>query len=517
MDPQNERLKQLQDVYKDILAVEEIEKQQKIIFYRPIGKQPQFHYSDAINTRLVLGSNRSGKSISGVVESVSHALGYRPWLMPDDPNYHVKDMDGLPIRVPNIGRIVAQNFRVAIKQTIWPLLQEWIPKNQLKHVQMDQHKVPVQITFKNGSIIYIMSHEQDDMVFEGTKGDWAWFDEPPPYNKYIGIKRGLVDLNGKCWLTMTPLNQPWIAEVIYKRAGDPNGGVKVLKYDIWDNAQSRGGYVPDSAIDEFIKDMRDDEKEARLYGNFLHLAGRVFKEWKPEPPYWVPPFELKHTWPRVCLIDPHPRKPIAVMWVAVTPDNQYIVYRELYDKDLLTVADVAAKMKELEQSDGFSEPIAMRVIDTSANQTERSSGLTIKQEFAKHGIYCADAYKVNKEAGLNAIHEQLKIRGDWQEPGIVTFNTCHAVKDNWMFYCYDDWRTARDKNLKGEKQETRKIHDDFMDLLRYMFQKHLDYNNLRGLTSYANDEPNTMRHTWQRQDEQRRSRVGYPGWRPLNA
>lgn len=490
------------ELLHELQTLETIYETNKIVTYRPLQRLDgqDFHADDRFAIRLVLGSNRSGKSVAGCAEAIAHSIGYRPWLPQDHPNHIVRLCDGQPIPVPNVGRIIAQDFEQAIRQTVWPKIEEWAPKHMIKRVIRSPRKVPQVIEWTNGSTIYLMSNDQDDMAFEGPNGHWVWADEPIDYKKYVGLKRGLIDFSGHMWMTMTPLAQPWIADVIMARANEPDSGARTYKFSVWDNCTENGGYLTREAIEEFLADLREDELEARLHGNFLHLAGRVFKEWEPRPPYWIDPFKIPVHWPRVCLIDPHTRKPIAVLWLAISPDNQVFAYRSLYDPKLRTVKQVAERIKHLEGwaertvPTAQSEPVVMRIIDSSANEKERGSGLSIKTMLHNEGIYCQDAQKRNAQAGYDSIHDALH-RGpyEWGEPAIVVFNTCHHVKQNFENFCYDEWGSNKQRDLRGEKDAVRKAHDDFIDLLRYYFQSGLNYQALRKyMRQMAREEQDEM-------------------------
>jgi len=497
-----ETIAELQQLWRELSAFELAFTTKKICFYQPIGNQAKFHADDECQVRLVLGSNRSGKSVAGVAEAIAHSLGYRPWLPEDHPNRIVRLSSGEPIPVPNIGRVIAQNAQQAINQTIWPKYQEWAPHGWYK-VKKDNRGIPVSLTWKNGSIVYFMSNEQDDMAFEGTNGHWFWGDEPFDYRKYTGLKRGLVDFDGHCWMTMTPLTQPWIHDVVVARAGDPDGAVKMYKFSIWDNCTENGGHLSRSAIEEFLSDLREDEMEARLHGNFLHLAGRVYKEWEPEAPYWITPHKIPATWPRVVIIDPHPRKPIAVMWAAMTPNDGLIVYRDLFDTQLRTVKQVADRMKELEgwrwnqRSEQWTvtsdtEIIAHRIIDNSAQADEKTSGLSVRGAFSDEGILTALANKANAASGYDAIHDALHCKYQWSQPNLQVFNTCKHVKKNFQNFCWDDWNTDRQRDLKGDKQEVRKNHDDFIDCIRYIYQARLRFDHLKRMSKKAVEYRDTV-------------------------
>lgn len=476
--PDKSLQKRLEALYKELKVVEAIHLTQKILMYRPnpYGDQKRFFEEQNATIRLVKGDNRAGKSVLGVVEAISHSLGYRPWLDENDPLRIVRLPGGKPIPVPNVGRVLAQDFQQAVKQNIWEKVQEWAPRGWYT-IKKNPQGVPTEVRWKNGSIWYLMSDEQDDMVFEGTRGHWFWVDEPCGYKKFVALKRGLVDYGGHCWMTLTPLTQPWIADVIDSRAGDPDGEVVALRLRIEDNEISRGGYLEQAAIDSFIADLRPDEKAARVGGEWMHLTGRVFPQWRPVEPFWVRPFKVPDTWPRVCVIDPHPNKPIAVLWAAVTPDEQWFVYRELFDENLTTVEDVAERIKELEAE--AKETIAIRLIDPASKERERTSGTNIKDEFGRHGVWCIDAPKRNLNVGINAIREALKLPYEWSEPSLVVFNNCPTVKRNFQRFVWADWRSSRERDLKGPQQKVLAIEDDMIACIRYFLQMGLDYWMLR--------------------------------------
>ncbi len=483
------------EIIQELERIETVYETAKIVTYRPLPRadKQDFHADGGkYDIRLVLGSNRSGKTVAGVCEAIAHSLGYRPWLHPEHPDYIVRLCDGNPIPVPNIGRVIAQDFEQAIRQTIWPKFEEWAPKHMIKEVIRSPRKVPQVLKWSNGSIIYFMSNDQDDMAFEGPNGHWVWADEPIDYKKYVGLKRGLIDFSGEMWMTMTPLTQAWIADIVMGRANEPDSGAKTYKFSVWDNCTENGGYLSKAAILSFLSDLREDELEARLHGNFLHLAGRVYKEWTPEPPFWIDPFDIPRTWPRVCLADPHTRKPIAVMWVAISPDDQIFIYRALYDQTLRTVEMVADCMKQMEGwvegpngwADAYigedTERMTNRIIDWSANEAERVTGQTIKREFARCGFPFQDALKRNAAAGYDAIHQALRPgKYQWDEPTLITFNTCSPVKQNFENFCFDEWGSNKQRDLMGQKDGIRKVHDDFIDMIRYYFQSGLNYHVLR--------------------------------------
>jgi len=482
-------LAKLHAILAELHRYEQIFTTQRIAFFQPLpkGEQRAFFEAQGAPVRIVFGSNRSGKSVVGCVEACAHALGYRPWLPTDHPLRVVRLANGEPIPVPNVGRVIAQNYEQAIRQTIIPKFDEWMPRNMVKTIEKNTRGIPVRMILMNGSIIYFMSNDQDDMAFEGPNGHWVWADEPIDYRKFTGLRRGLVDYDGVMWMTMTPLTQPWIADVLVSQIGDHDSHVHQFKLSIWDNCVENGGYLSREAIEGFLKDLREGEYEARVNANFMHLVGRVYKEWDPKPPFYIEAFDIPQTWPRVQLVDPHGRKPLALLWAALSPSGTWHIYRSAYKHALRTVADAAAYIKHKEgwldaQNPGAdAEPVALRIIDWSAEEEERTSGASIRGKFGSLGLHYVKAKKHNAEFGIDSIHDALRMPNEWSKPGLVVHNSCPEVKQNFLNFCYDEWQTSRQTELLGEKEGYRKVNDDFIDLIRYIYQHRLTYGALCGL------------------------------------
>jgi hypothetical protein len=73
-------------------------------------------------TRLLELGNQSGKTTVGIAEDIAHAMGFRPWLKENDPDYRIK------VRVPNQGLIGCEVAGQVLAQNIEPLLMKLIPR-----------------------------------------------------------------------------------------------------------------------------------------------------------------------------------------------------------------------------------------------------------------------------------------------------------------------------------------------------------------------------------------------------
>lgn len=444
--------------------------------------QAPFHASSR-RTRILLGGNRSGKTTAGACEAIAHALGFRPWLPPDHPDHIVKLMGRRPIPVPNVGVICGESYKVAVDTVLWPTINEWMPKGIVAHAIKNQQGVVDRVDFTNKSRFRFMAYNQQAKEFEGFKSHWSWYDEPPPHDIYISNERGLVDYGGRSWFTLTPVRQPWIwTDLVSKEGEDPT--IDVFKMSVWDNCKENGGHLEREYIEYYLSRLPEEERRSRETGEFLHLQGRVFPEWLPKPPFYFPHDEIaiKSHWPRVMAIDPHPRKPIACIWVAISPDTDiWYPYRELYDPKLRTVDEVAGKIRELERG----EPEPFRIIDPSSQENERTSDSSVFEDFMNNGIFCELAQKPDKDGRRKLLRSMLQVDPVYKIPGLVTMGPpggspsnhersigdggCPRLRHEFLNHVWDEWQ-AQAKDRNDPKQEPVKKDDDLLDGLMYLRQ-----------------------------------------------
>ena len=441
-----------------------------ISFYEPHPGQAPFHISPA-GTRILEGGNRGGKTTAGATEAVANTLGYRPWLSPEDPDYRVVNGVGEPIDCPNTGIIAAESFNVAIQENILETLingqKHWMPDGLVGKTSKNQSGVISRIELANGSVIRLMAYNQDPKEYEATKYHWIWYDEPPPNSIYVASQRGLVDYSGRTWFTMTPLKEPWIYNDLVAQVGvDPD-------IDHFNFPSDTNPYVPKEALDKYFSKIKDPAmREARRSGKPLHLQGLVFPEWASRKPYWVPFFQPPKEWVRIMGIDPHPRKPVAVLWIAISPDSDiWYCYRELWDPDLKKVEFIA---KEIEMLEAF-ERIDYRVIDPSARENERTSDTSVYEQFEE--LLCTEdgdslelADRHDKLGRIELTHGMLDTNNTHQVPQLVVMDSCRMVRQNFMNHIWEDWAIASTRQDRDPKPEVRKKDDDFIDIIQYLRQ-----------------------------------------------
>ena len=448
--------------------------------WNPYEKQRKFHLSPK-RIKVILGGNRSGKTECGNAEALMHATGLYPDWYPEN----------LKIPVPNVGRIIVTDFAKGFGETILPKIEKWLPSGMVKQVKKNHEGYPSKFILHNGSSFDVCTHEQADTVFEGWSGHWAWFDEPPPRSKYIATMRGLVDFNGRCWLTMTPLSEPWIWDELVKRQDDT---VFVIQVNTRDNP-----FLPPTAVDEFESQLTDEEKSARIQGNFLHLHGLVYKDFDRNVHIKALNLEDKKSvyastpkrW--YFILDPHDRRDHCGMWAFITPDNKkYIAYQFKSGSNL---TDLCAEILAFEKTKGIESWKVMRIGDP--NKFKAPNPVTkqsLIQEFMNRNpnLYFNTDINDDIATGHMLVKEALK----WDKSKAMERFNCPELYFNSLEhtgqvvfqmerYMYGDWKGVS-KESKNPKETPRDLNKDFPDCIRYFLMSgayfYPEYESKKGYT-----------------------------------
>ena len=486
-----DQAQELMEIAGLVDKIEQYQRENKIVSFTEIGDQGLF-FTMKKAVRLVFGSNRSGKSVLNIVELISHALGYRPWLPEDHPDRIVRLANGEPIPVPNVGFHLVENLKTAGTLVFLPKMEEWLPKGVAK-IKKNNLGQPVRVEYTNGSVLHVLSQEMGVSAIEGSSGHYASSDEPPRRDMWVALTRGLIDFSGNAWITATPIKASVYMAELMTKAMAPDSDYGLVSLSIDDNRKSRGGHLEDAAVDRFIKSLPPHEVAARVYGKPAHLAGAVYKMFRYSPPHVIEPFEIPDLWPRIMAIDPAAGKPVAVVWIAVAPDDVWYVYRELYTESLATYKQVAMEIKKQEGwkrlsnglyiRDAFQEPVIMRVIDTSGNIRERTSGMSATQQFGSEGIYLHPAFKTGYIDGINLICERLSYDTApgalHDSPQLVVFNTCSRAIHEFLNFVWPQENETRQGT--ADRIKPVKANDDILDGIRYLAMMGITYRTLRPL------------------------------------
>lgn len=441
---------------------------------------PQFSFlNNKSYTKAYFGANRAGKTTAGAVEVGYHTTGQYPdWW------------DGRTWHRPTIGRVFAEDFTKGVK-VVTKKLHEWFPKDAIERIEKNNQKAEVgwYIRHKSGQFSYfdIMTYEQDVATAEGWNGDWVWFDEPPPRDLYIATARGLIDNDGICIFTLTPLKEPWLFDEIYN---SKNNEVFSVIADVRHNLIRYNPISKDmvglkeESIRRYESKLTEEERETRMHGKFRYLAGRIWKEWDRDVHtydrrMWVKGKDIvavdgqppRH-WPRIMLVDPHDRNPHAILWIACDETNNYWAYREMWIANT-TIADIVAAIKKVELDS--RETVQTRIMDPNFGPKRYgNSGLTVRDEFEQEARKIGYNLRFNfgddhKELGRKKFAELLKF--DPNKPLSLLNHPKFKVADDMKEYIYQIehyiWDEYRSGIERDPKEKPKDINTHFPDLSQY--------------------------------------------------
>jgi hypothetical protein len=280
--------------------------------YDPHEEQSRAHLSDK-RERFIFCGNSWGKTTFLINEVYAAVKGYNRWL-----DTYTK----VPANV-----IVVLDSPEKIEKKFKPEWRKWFDFEEVE-VKREGKQHDVRWVFPNGSIINFMTFDQDSQKFEGIDNiDFIAADEPFPKYIYTGLLRGTREKGSdpKILVVGTPLAAAWLRTDIYEpwSKGELKD-VDVIRGNSHANKQNlREGY-----LEHFESRLSDKEKAVRIHGDFFDLSGLALAHlWKRDK-HIVTAFEVDSSWPRLLVLDPHPRKNHIAILIAVSPDDEVYVIDE---------------------------------------------------------------------------------------------------------------------------------------------------------------------------------------------
>jgi hypothetical protein len=492
------------DIIATLQARDELRRRRKeapLRHFEPHAKQGDFFAAlRDVRGAMMVGGNRSGKTMAHACMILAVLYGYRIWEVPDlvltdegdypprekvDPKYWIRRPDGVPIRMPStILSVTGLTLEKGIGTIMWPALEALLPIGVKKHadfhVRRGAFSVPIRVTLPNGSEVRFGSIQQGSMTFEGANYTAAGFDEPPDRPCFTAVWRGLIDQYAPWWMTFTPLgaNSPWIYnEFVSSERND----VKVVYV-----AQSDNPHLPQDALKEFEEGVQfsEEDLQARKFGRFGFLTHRAFPTFDPQV-HVIESFTPPSSWPRVCTCDPANRRPFFFAWLAWDPRREdWHVYREYpsgtpYMKirsSNLTVRDYASIVRNMEGG----EQIARRWIDPRFGPAEYSVKgqrmTSVVDDFGEFGLYfdpeVPDTGAI--ETGIVRLRELLSYNEEQAntEGGLTEFNRPHLYVHDSCINVIDGFTNlsfvppdARKEDVLPEK--VLEAYKDPIDAIRY--------------------------------------------------
>jgi len=167
--------------------------------------------------------------------------------------------------------------------------------------------------------------------------------------------------------------------------------------------------------------LPEHQRKQLLEGDWDIKEGAAFTEFDRNI-HVVEPFSIPRNWVKFRACDYGYGSYSGVLWFAVSPDEQIIVYRELYCSKVLAT-DLADMILDAEADDGN---IKYGVLDSSLWHKRGDTGPSLAEQMIMKGCRWrpSDRSKGSRVSGKNEIHRRLQVDEFTEEPRLVFFNTC---------------------------------------------------------------------------------------------
>ena len=402
-----------------------IEEQHNIIFKPNEGPQTDFL---AAGEREVLygGSAGGGKSYAMLADPLRY-MGH-----------------------PSFSGLLLRHTTEELRELIFKS-QEMYPKIW-KGIKWSERKM--QWTAPSGARLWMsyLDKEDDVLRYQGLAFSWIGFDEltqwPTPFAwNYMRsrLRSTAPDLPVYMRATTNPggRGHHWVKKMFIDPAA-PNRSFNATDIDTGETLRYPSGhekagkplfkrrFIPARLKDNpylatqgdyeaMLLSLPEQQRRQLLDGDWDIKEGAAFTEFDRNV-HVVEPYRIPSNWVKFRACDYGYGSYSAVLWFAVAPSEQIIVYRELYVSKVLAT-DLADMVLELEAEDGN---IKYGVLDSSLWHKRGDTGPSLAEQMIQKGCRWrpSDRSKGSRVAGKNEIHRRLQIDEFTEEPRMVFFNNC---------------------------------------------------------------------------------------------
>lgn len=353
------------------------------------------------------------------------------------------------------------NHRALIVRRSLDELRELIDKSQELYKNINKNNrwniTDKTWVFTSGAKIWMsyLEHDNDVHRYQGQAFNYIAFDEltqwPSPYawdymrsrlrshDKTLKLKQRATSNPGGIghnWVKKAFIDPSPYGKAFYARDLDTGETLRYPMYysnpDLRGKPLFRRRFIPsrlsdnpylfeDGAYEKNLLSLPEVERKRLLEGDWDVFGGAAFPEWNRSI-HVIEPFDIPRGWRKFRACDYGYGSFSAVVWFAVTPMDQLIVYRELYVTKVLAV-DLADMILSLEADDG---PIHYGVLDSSVWRKTGDPGPSLAEQMIARGCYWrpSDRSKGSRVAGKNEVHRRLQVDEWTGEPRILFFNNC---------------------------------------------------------------------------------------------
>lgn len=485
----------------------------------PYGWQKDFIASPA-RIRVAHCGNQVGKTTIGVWDTIALLKGEHP----------ARQRPNRPMRM----RVCAPDLEHGVQQwveTFMGLISHKQVKKRFDPNSQTHKRITFHRSFSGYSddFIEFLTYRQDTQQYEGVKCDRVIYDEIPPRAKWDVNYMRTISRGGDLMVTATPDNaaEPYFAEMIeeYCRQSDPKTGAVLCELFAGDVFQAAQAGIAEYTIEQMKmveSTMTEEEAAARLHGQFINIAGVVFKEfidrfaddpmrpghlfkphllWKESkkfPGMYLPPED----WPVVVAVDPSDNGYTGALWCAIGPDDTHYYYDEYYERNLV-IQEHARRMLDKVDMQGV-EPDEW-VFDPAAEQPVivSSAYSTYMEQYDEHSggrILPVTSKHLKDESGRNQIARNRLFRGPdgTRTPTIFVAEGLTNFRRQLRRVSY---QMVRDHDGRNPKQKTQDRDNHLTDCFGYVEGMEYEHADFRTKTSvkdwvYERNDPTVSYGHW---------------------
>ena len=245
-------------------------------------------------------------------------------------------------------------------------------------------------------------------------------------------------------------------EVLKYPAGHSKAGKSLFKRRFIPARLSDNPYLAESGdYEAMLLSLPEQQRRQLLEGDWDIKEGAAFTEFNRDI-HVVEPYQIPSNWVKFRACDYGYGSYSGVVWIAVSPSEQLVVYRELYVSKVLAT-DLADMVLDLESGDGN---IRYGVLDSSLWHKRGDTGPSLAEQMIMRGCRWrpSDRSKGSRVSGKNEVHRRLQVDEFTEEPRMVFFNNCTNIIAQLPAIPLDK-KNPEDVDTKAE--------DHLYDALRY--------------------------------------------------
>ena len=460
----------------------------KFYLYQPNDIPRLFHGSGA-KTRFLGGGNRSSKTYSHIIDYACQFAGRAPQTLQGLIPIHRLDQNRQL-------RFCMEDYPNSFTKVVWPYIKTLIPTDTIADVVKDSGRIRA-ITNRKGGFLEFMYYDQEVSKHQGTKRHSIGYDEEPPESiRDEGLMR-LVDTDGEESFSLTPTTGlRYLYDKVIERRGrevqkqvdltyDSNGkltdailggvtdnmvpggdpDVHVFYADIFDNKA-----INKKAAIRILNNFPKEERMMRSRGYHMFRFGLVygmfsdnihlidpFEEWRNDSDYAL-----------FLALDPHPRVPHAILFMAVHRNGMRYIVDELFiDPNAEGLAE-AIKIKchpkapeaiIIDPSAFSPDPISRSCLAWALIDALEANG--IDSPLVRGSKDVTNGIIATKKA-LTPAYSEI---AEKDLPSILITRNCVEFRREITHWTWQEW-SKDTKNEKGDKQKPVDKDDHFMENLR---------------------------------------------------